>query len=133
MKKLALLVPVLAVVLMGAGCAGGASTSTTGSGSAAKADKGIALPADFPKEIPVYANGKVDDASSDSLDMISSDSKEVVYAWYSAQLTAAGWKNTSERKEKSIAAVWEKGNQSMPISIFSSGGETYINISLSTY
>ncbi|MFA5946849.1 MAG: hypothetical protein WC813_02380 [Patescibacteria group bacterium] len=131
MKKFALLAPALAMVLLGAGCAGGASTST--SGSSAVADKGISLPADFPKAIPVYANGKVDDASADSLDMTTSDSKEVVYAWYSEQLTAAGWKNTAERKEKSVAAVWEKGNQSMPISIFSVGGETTINVSLSTY
>lgn len=133
MKKLSLLLPVLAIVFMGAGCSSSTPASTSSSGSSAVADKGMALPANFPKAIPVYENGKVEEATADSLDMVSSDSKEVVYAWYSAKLTADGWKNTAERKEKSIAAVWEKGNQSMPISIFTAGGETTINVSLTTY
>jgi hypothetical protein len=135
MKKLSLLVPVFAVVLLGAGCASStpASPSSSASGSAKVADKGVALPADFPKAIPVYKNGTVDGATADSLDMISSDSMETVYAWYSSELTAAGWKNTAENKAKSISAVWEKGNQSMPISIYTSGGSTYIGVSLSTH
>lgn len=134
MKKLSLLAPALALVLLGAGCAGSAPATTGSSNSnSAVADKGMALPADFSKEIPVYENATVDGATADSIDLISSDSAETVYAWYADKLAAGGWKNTSERKEKSIAAVWEKGNQSMPISVFSSGGETYISVSLSTY
>ncbi len=134
MKKLSLLVPAFAIVLLGAGCASSAPTSTSStSGSAKVADKGVALPADFPKEIPVYKSATIDGATADSLDLISSDSMETVYAWYSSELTAAGWKNTAENKAKSISAVWEKGNQSMPISIYTSGGSTYIGVSLSTY
>jgi len=134
MKKLSLLVPAFAIVLLGAGCASSAPASTSSTPSSEKvADKGVALPADFPKEIPVYKNATIDGATSDSLDLISSDSMETVYAWYSSELTTAGWKNTAENKAKSISAVWEKGNQSMPISIYTSGGSTYIGVSLSTY
>jgi hypothetical protein len=135
MKKLSLLAPALAMVLLGAGCAGGASTTSSTSGSSNTSVKaGVQLPADFPAAIPVYERGTVDAATSDSLDVSTSDSMEDAYDWYAGKLMTAGWTATVEnKKEKNISAVWEKGNQSMPISVYTAGGSTYISVSLSTY
>ena len=96
----------------------------------------VTLPADFPKEIPIYAGTKVFSTAQSNgdtyLTLQSTDKIADVLAWYKSQLEGAGWTSTDSFDSQGTSArIYEKNGDKMTLTLSTpSDNSTMIAIGL---
>lgn len=133
MRRIALTLPLAALILAGAGC--GAATTTGvqtnpvngnvtyngGAGEHGEVGANVQLPENWPSDVPIYAGANIVSATTIaqgiSVLFKSSDSATTVSDWYQAQLTASGWtKNAEHDIGIQRVRVYEKGDVTLTVS-----------------
>lgn len=118
----------------------GEMTFTGKDGSKVAYGSDLSIPSDFPKEIPIYTNSKVQATSMSGnqalISLQSPDTAGVIVSWYESQLIAAGWKQESSLNMENFASrSYTKGNQTMALTVTGNGGQdggTIISVQLTT-
>jgi hypothetical protein len=131
MRRLALTLPLAALVLAGAGCGATTAVQTNpatgnvtydgGAGEHGEVGTNVQLPANWPSDVPMYAGANIVSATTIaqgiSVLFQSADAAATVSDWYQAQLTASGW---TKKAEHDIGIqrvrVYEKADATLTVS-----------------
>ncbi|MCK9361259.1 hypothetical protein M0Q28_03440 [Patescibacteria group bacterium] len=137
MKTSTLLAVGFSLALLGAGC-GSAPTETT---PAAKAPtkppargvqlNEVAVPSDFPTDVPRYAGAKVINAVSDIgdgsslLSLTSDDEAAIVLSWHDSEFVRAGFSKTQDQKRGTVTSrEYSKDGLKMILTVDDQAGTT---------
>ncbi|MCC6563801.1 hypothetical protein IT087_02830 [Candidatus Uhrbacteria bacterium] len=137
MKTSNLLAIGLSLALLGAGCGSvpaeptpAAKAPTTPPARGVQLNE-VAVPADFPSDIPRYAGAKVLNAVSDIgdgsslLSLSSTDEASIVLSWHDSEFVRAGFSKTQDQKRGTVTSrEYSKDGLKMILTVDDQSGTT---------
>lgn len=105
--------------------AGGATFTDPKTGAKMAVGEDLAIPANFPKDVPIYSGAKVkavvmadDTEKNATISLSSTDVPKTVADWYDKTLASAGWKQTSTYSANgSFLFVYEKDKTKIAVTV----------------
>ncbi len=104
-------------------------------GNTAAVGSDATLPADFPKDFPIYPNAKVFSAikvsNAFNVTLRIQEKAEIVISWYDTQVASKGWK-VAPHSVGPLLSTYEKDDQIAHLVATERDGGTYLKITIVT-
>lgn len=94
----------------------------------------LALPADFPKNVPIYAGANIKSISSNTKEMSAfvtytvSQEPTTLYTFYKSELESKGWKEQSTLSNQMVS--FTNDTQTVIVFVSKNDGETFTTVSI---